>query len=78
MDFHFYAMLSSSLGYENSDAGHIKWSRGSQVARRFPALLYTVEPKTGCSMHAPKSNLVEGQGQFKWRSGGQLASALFE
>jgi len=32
MERHFDAILYSKLGIENSDAGHIKRSRGPQVA----------------------------------------------
>jgi len=33
MEFGFDAILYSTLGNENSDAGHIKCSRGTQVAQ---------------------------------------------
>jgi len=36
MEFPFDAMLCSTLGNENSDAGYIKFSDGPHLARTFP------------------------------------------
>ena len=34
VELHFEAMLYSNVGKENSDAGHIKCSRGPHLGRR--------------------------------------------